>query len=274
MAVEMHLVPQFRVRMPPMIRHGKTHVSFRRPSIAFGELCHFSSSKWKLLEVHCDDSPKDGADDGLLRRHFDGFIAHEAVYDEQYWAAACLRAEAHWESLSYMRHVNTYKRKYAEQEFYALKRRCSGQDGNSLKCFCVIALAVKREEGSNGTALDSVVGTLDVSIRQLFHRETYPGEIYRPKTILARHEPLGAHRYAYIANVCVSTCARRQGVATNMIYLANDLATFAGIKKLYVHVNADNEGAQNLYLKAGFKVVRAVSAPLTGEARLLMSMEL
>ena len=26
------------------------------------------------------------------------------------------------------------------QEFYTLKRRCSGHDGNSLKCFCLVAV--------------------------------------------------------------------------------------------------------------------------------------
>lgn len=26
------------------------------------------------------------------------------------------------------------------QEFYALKRRCAGQDGNLLKCFCFVAV--------------------------------------------------------------------------------------------------------------------------------------
>lgn len=28
------------------------------------------------------------------------------------------------------------------QEFYALKRRCSGQDGNCLKCFCFVAVRI------------------------------------------------------------------------------------------------------------------------------------
>ncbi|RVW90726.1 hypothetical protein CK203_046435 [Vitis vinifera] len=84
---------------------------------------------------------------GLQRRNFGRFVAREAVLDEEYWVdlslslslspslppslpsslpplrpthlltAAWLRAEAHWESLSYMRHVDNYKRKYAEEAY-------------------------------------------------------------------------------------------------------------------------------------------------------------
>ncbi|XP_059625025.1 GCN5-related N-acetyltransferase 6, chloroplastic-like isoform X2 [Cornus florida] len=231
----------------------------------------------KTLEVHCDNSqinrhlavPKSDSSKspelcfnrlqltdqecyGLLRRNFGRFAAREAVLDEEYWTAAWLRAEAHWESLLYMRHIDSYKRKYAEQEFYALKRRCSGQDGNSLKCFCFVAVK-KEEKNIRRTVLNSVVGTLDLSIRQFLHGETYPGEVKRPTTVLASQEPFDAHKYAYIANVCVSKFARRQGIASNMLYLATDVATLAGTKELFVHVNAENNPAQELYKKTGFK---------------------
>ena len=33
-----------------------------------------------------------------------------------------------------------------------------------------------------------------------------------------------------------------------------DFCVLLGMKQLYVHVNADNKGAQELYSKAGFKV--------------------
>ncbi|PSR90098.1 Acyl-CoA N-acyltransferase protein [Actinidia chinensis var. chinensis] len=257
-----------------------------------------SHCRWKNLEFHCDNSqsiwqsavsrsdsskpPKlsfnrlqltDEECSGLQRRNFGRFISREAVLDEEYWTAAWLRAEAHWESLSYMRHVDSYKRKYAEQEFYALKRRCTGQDGNSLKCFCFVAVK-KEEKNIRRTVLNSVVGTLDLSIRQFLRGETYPGEIKRPSAILESHEPHDTHKYAYVANVCVLKFARRKGIALNMLYLATDVASLAGMKQLFVHVNADNLPAQELYKKTGFKIVEAASSPVSKDQMLLMNVEL
>ncbi|KAH9612009.1 hypothetical protein KSS87_004024 [Heliosperma pusillum] len=262
-------------------------------------------SRLKSLEVHCNNGqsvqrsaasasdnlrlpelsfnrlqPSDQECDGLLRRHFGRYLAREAFLDEEFWTAAWLRAEAHWESVSYMRHIDVHKRKFAEQEFYALKRRCSGLDGNSLRCFCLVA--VKREDkNARRTVLNSVVGTLDLSIRQFLQGETYPGEKKKSSAVLACQEPFGLHRYAYIANVCVPKFARRQRIASNMLHLAMDVATSAGtafplatsvifgvcfiiiqafkcmvqgMKQLFVHVNADNNAAQDLYSKTGFKV--------------------
>lgn len=42
------------------------------------------------------------------------------------------------------------------------------------------------------------------------------------------HDPFDTHKYAYISNVCVAKFARRQGIASNMLYLATDIATSAG----------------------------------------------
>lgn len=280
-------LPQFRVSLPyitcPVCKRFRVSASF---------------GGWKKLEAHCDNSESirhsaisksdssrlpelsfnrlqltDEEYCGLQRRNFGRFVAREAVLDEEYWTAAWLRAEAHWESLSYMRHVDNYKRKYAEEEFYALKRRCAGQDGNLLKCFCFVAVK-KEEKNIRRTVLNSVVGTLDLSIRQYLRGETYPGEIKRLSSVLASPEPFDAHKYAYIANVCVSKFARRQGIALNMLSLANDVASSAGMKQLFVHVNADNKPAQELYKRTGFKILEASSSPLSKDQRLLMSMEL
>ncbi|CAA7398314.1 unnamed protein product [Spirodela intermedia] len=204
-----------------------------------------------------------------LKRAFGRFVAREAVIDEEYWTASWLRAEAHWDPMSYMRHVDNYKRKYAEEEFNALKRRCAGREGNSLKCLCIVS--VKKEDPNiRRTVLNSVVGTLDLSIRLLLHGEKFPGEIKKPCSILATHD---TQRYAYIANVCVSKFARRQGIASNMLYLATDMAVSAGMKQLFVHVHADNTSAQELYRKIGFEVVGA-SPPASEDPRFLMCMEL
>ncbi|XP_030522348.1 uncharacterized protein LOC115735299 isoform X1 [Rhodamnia argentea] len=235
---------------------SKGDVSSRMPQLSFNRL--------QLSDEECS---------GLLKRSFGRFVAREAVLDEEYWTAAWLRAEAHWESLSYMRHIDNYKRTYAEQEFYSLKRRCLGQDGNSLKCFCFVTVK-KEDKNVRRTVLSSVVGTLDLSIRQYMQGETYPGELKRCSTVFANQEPFDAHKYAYIANVCVSKFARCQGIASNMICLATDIANLAGLKQLYVHVNADNVAAQKLYKKTGFKIVEAASSPTSKDQRLLMSLEL
>ncbi|KAL3621856.1 hypothetical protein CASFOL_034342 [Castilleja foliolosa] len=68
----------------------------------------------------------------------------------------------------------------------------------------------------------------------------------RLSAVFASQEPFGTHKYSYIANVCVAKYARRQGIASNMLYLATDVALTSGMKQLFVHVNADNKPAQDL----------------------------
>ncbi|XP_058107533.1 GCN5-related N-acetyltransferase 6, chloroplastic-like isoform X3 [Magnolia sinica] len=277
-------VPRFHVSPPRLTqvvvgrRKCNPVLCVSKVSSSFGETFPVSHRRWKVIEVQCNDSssihqssishgstsrlpelsfdrlqPSDQELCGGQRRVFGRFVARGAALDEEYWTAAWLRAEAHWESLSYMRHVDNYKRKYAEKEFYALKHRCSGRDGNCLKCFCIVAVK-KEEENVRRSVLNSVVGTLDVSVRQFLQGETFPGEVKRASGVLVNHEANDAHRYAYIANVCVAKYARRRGIATNMLHLATDVAISAGMKQLFVHVNADNKPAQELYRKTGFEV--------------------
>ncbi|KAK9279220.1 hypothetical protein L1049_012898 [Liquidambar formosana] len=133
-------VPQFRVGLPQITRLLAKRAKRLTVSSSFGETFPVSYSRRKTLEVHCDNSQSiqhsalsrgdssrlselsfnrlqlsDQDYCGLQSRNFGRFIAREAVLDEEYWTAAWLRAEAHWESLSYMRHIDSYKRKYAEQ---------------------------------------------------------------------------------------------------------------------------------------------------------------
>ncbi|PIN16918.1 Peptide alpha-N-acetyltransferase [Handroanthus impetiginosus] len=254
--------------------------------------------RWKNLEVHCNDdqsirhsgfSKKEGSKlpelsfdrlqlteqeySGFQRRTFGHFVARQAILDEEYWTAAWLRAEAHWESLHYIRHVDSHKMRYAEEEFLALKRRCSRRVGNSLSCFCFVAVK-KEDKNVRRTVLKSIVGTLDLSIRQFVQGETYPGEIKRLSPVLASQEPFDAHKYAYVANVCVAKYARRQGIASNMLHLATDAATAAGVRQMFVHVNADNKPGQDLYRKVGFKVVERAPPPTSEDQKILMSMDL
>ncbi|KZV44444.1 hypothetical protein F511_19345 [Dorcoceras hygrometricum] len=350
MELKSNLLPEFKVQQPESTSLISSKKRDSTPVLGMFTRETFPTQyyRWKHLEVHCNNDQNirnlglsknetsrlpelsfdrlqltDQECSGLLRRNFGRFVARGAILDEEYWTAAWLRAEAHWESLSYMRHVDSYKRKYAEQaslyrlEFYALKRRCFGQEGKSLNCFCLVAdqtlaalpkaiagdylmikhgsfcicssyieaqnyreclftMQVKKEEKTvRRTVLNSIVGTLDLSIRQFVHGETYPEDIKRYSAVLANQEPLGMHKYAYIANVCVAKFARRQGIASNMIYLATDVAIVSGLKQLFVHVNADNRPAQDLYRKTGFKqVVEAALSPISRDQRILMSMDL
>uniref|UniRef100_M1A0A6 Uncharacterized protein n=1 Tax=Solanum tuberosum TaxID=4113 RepID=M1A0A6_SOLTU len=136
-------LPQFKIQQPQFTcvfsKQGK-YESLVVVDIFSREAFPVSYDRWKNIEVHCNKdqrirhsplSKQDNAklpelafnrlqqtDDGysgLQRRTFGRFIAREVVLDEEYWTAAWLRAEAHWESVSYMRHVDAYKRKYAEQ---------------------------------------------------------------------------------------------------------------------------------------------------------------
>nr|GMD17668.1 Peptide alpha-N-acetyltransferase [Ipomoea batatas] len=95
-------------------------------------------------------------------------------------------------------------------------------------------------------------------------------EVKRQSGVFA---PFDVHRYAYIANVSVAKYARRQGIASNMLYLAADVAMSEGMKKLFVHVNEKNKIALDLYRKVGFEVVKAASSHVSSEQKLLMSME-
>ncbi|KAH7519294.1 hypothetical protein FEM48_Zijuj08G0020700 [Ziziphus jujuba var. spinosa] len=182
---------------------------------------------------------------------FGQFVAREAMLDEEYWTAAWLRAESHWENQINDRYADNHKRKFAEQEFNAIKRRNRGQIGQ--KCTCVVTVK-KETKNVKRTVLKSIVGTLDLSLQYLLHGETFPGERVKARLFrsINRTPP---NRYGYIANLCVAKSARRQGIASNMLHFALESAISDGIERVYVHVHRDNAPAQELYRKMGFEVI-------------------
>ncbi|KAL0908899.1 hypothetical protein M5K25_023411 [Dendrobium thyrsiflorum] len=199
------------------------------------------------------------------RRVFGRYIAREAMLDEEFWTAAWLRAESRWEDQPGDRFLQFNKRKFADQEFHAIKRRCIGKYAED--CTCVIA--VKKEEfGVKRTVLSSIVGTLDFSLRQLLCGQTFPGE--RSKApfscgIFRSDLP----RYGYIANLCVAKYARRQGIASNMLLLAVDAARSSGVHQVFVNVHKDNITAQKLYERIGFQIFERAT-PQTEEEKLYL----
>ncbi|XP_009102344.1 uncharacterized protein LOC103828498 [Brassica rapa] len=185
------------------------------------------------------------------RLDFGKFVAREAILDEEYWTAAWLRAESHWEDRANERYVDNFKRKFAEQEFNAIKRRCKGLQGQ--KCSCIVAVK-KEEKHIKRSVIKSVVGTLDLNIRFFLQGETFPGEKVKSQLFCTINRE-GSNRYGYIANLCVAKSARRQGIACNMLRFAVESARSNGVEQVYVHVHRNNLVAQELYQKTGFEVV-------------------
>jgi len=66
------------------------------------------------------------------------------------------------------------------------------------------------------------------------------------------HVSAGAR--AYVFNVAVADAARRRGVASQMLAGVAEAARGMGVRRLYVHVEARNEGAKRLYASQGFEV--------------------
>uniref|UniRef100_A0ACD5WSJ2 Uncharacterized protein n=1 Tax=Avena sativa TaxID=4498 RepID=A0ACD5WSJ2_AVESA len=183
------------------------------------------------------------------KRYFGRYVAREAIMDEEYWIAAWLRAENHYEDQSGDRYVESFKRKYASQEFHALKKRCGKQVGEKYTCF----VAVKNDDLTR-TVLNSVVGTLDVCVRHPLHGEKYPADPGNSPFYSRIYQP-DQPKFAYITNVCVAKYARRQGIASNMLLLAIDAARLDGAESIYIHVHKDNLPARKLYDHIGFKMV-------------------
>ncbi|KAH7287221.1 hypothetical protein KP509_32G044600 [Ceratopteris richardii] len=203
---------------------------------------------------------------------YGNYIVQEAVLDEEFWAAAWLRAEIYAEGQTYFRYIDSYRKKFAEQEFSALKRRCSEKPGQSMKCICLLAVASEGIQDDIGmisqlTLRDRVIGTLDVSVRQLVRGEAFSKEVVTASLFtFMEHE----RKCGYIANVCVARSARRQGVASNLLEVAIKAAKSWKLKDLYVHVANDNTAARCLYMKTGFQVVEETAAPLRQEQLLYM----
>ncbi|RWW15616.1 hypothetical protein GW17_00020539 [Ensete ventricosum] len=204
------------------------------------------------------------------RRAFGRFVAREALLDEELWTAAWLRAETHWEDRSDVRYVDTYKRQFADQEFNALKKRCSRQ--HAEKCVCLVAIR-NDEKNVKRTVLKSIVGTLDLSIRHLLCGETFPGECLKPpasSNFYRADQP----KYAYVANLCVAKHARRQGIATNLLLLAIDAAISYGTNRIFVHVHKNNAGAHKLYDRVGFQMVRKAVPHLLADDKYLLCLKI
>ncbi|KAL4284483.1 hypothetical protein GQ457_16G002450 [Hibiscus cannabinus] len=209
--------------------------------------------------------PSDQELDQDHRLEFGRFVAREAVLDEEFWTAAWLRAETHWEDRPGERYVDNFKRQFAEQEFNAIKRRYSGQHGQTYTCVVTVR---KEERNVKRTVLKSVVGTLDFSIRHLLHGESFPGE--REKHMFCSISRTNLNKYVYVSNLCVAKSARRQSIASNMLYFVIQSARSKGVEPVYVHVHRNNEPALELYEKIGFEMVEMANSQLLKQEMYLL----
>ncbi|KAL8119896.1 hypothetical protein AgCh_017133 [Apium graveolens] len=265
----------------PSQKGNKENTSLNTPK---GLVSGPETAKMSNLQFDRLQPPKEACREDS-RLDFGKFTAREAVLDEEYWTAAWLRAESHWEDKAGDRYVENYKRKFTEQEFNSIKRNCKSQIGHKSTCI----LAVKNEP--RNVILKNVVGTLDLSMRRLLHGETFPAE--RVKIPLFCSIKKEGSRYGYISNLCVAKSARRQGIASNMLSFAiksakyngetvkfshkkisrnfpTDQIRMTGAEQVFVHVHRNNKPAQLLYQKMGFEVVEIASSQLSAEQTYLL----
>lgn len=78
---------------------------------------------------------------------------------------------------------------------------------------------------------------------------TKPAEVFR---LPSEDACIPACHDAYIFNLCVSPAYRRQGVATELLARAHDIAERKGISKCFLHVDFGNDAAQKLYEANGY----------------------
>ncbi len=79
-------------------------------------------------------------------------------------------------------------------------------------------------------------------------------------------------KYLYLSNLAVQAEYRRQGVAQMLLQLSERIVLDWGFSDLYLHVLESNHAARKLYWKAGYRVRRIETNPLSlmlGQSRQL-----
>ncbi|XP_022728956.1 uncharacterized protein LOC111284538 isoform X2 [Durio zibethinus] len=220
------LSPTMKMDSKSMERVKKEELSIQlqTPSIPQLENSRPSNLRFDRLQPSDQELNQDN------RLEFGKFVAREAVLDEEFWTAAWLRAESHWEDRLGERYVDNFKRKFAEQEFNAIKGRYKGQQGQTYAC-----VVTERE-----------------------------------KHLFCSINRTHMNKYIYVSNLCVAKSARRQGIARNMLNFAFESARSSGVELVYVHVNRNNGPALELYQNIGFEMVEIASSQLSKQQMYLL----
>ncbi|MGI0482549.1 GNAT family N-acetyltransferase [Geminocystis sp. CENA526] len=100
--------------------------------------------------------------------------------------------------------------------------------------YCILA---ERHFSHSSSHHSQIVGTVELSLRTVYNWG-------------------GRKKYPYIANLAVSKNHRRQGVASQLLCKCEKIAKYLGFNELYLHVLANNNIGQHLYLSNGYTVVQ------------------
>ncbi|KAK9828182.1 hypothetical protein WJX74_002235 [Apatococcus lobatus] len=161
-----------------------------------------------------------------------------------------------------------HRRMMADNEWDSIEDKVHGKDV-AFKGLTVVPImaTLKLEEGMPASLADALateiglqyqipessgytawcVGSLDLNIGARLPSEEVTG-------CLPGNELEAQRSRAYLSNVCVTPCMRKQGIAQDLIQHAKGEARGRGVAFLYVHVVPSNEAARNLYLASGFSV--------------------
>ncbi|KAI4344358.1 hypothetical protein L6164_011592 [Bauhinia variegata] len=179
----------------------------------------------------------------------------ESFYEDELWAAACLRIRSFHDFKPDTFGVQDHMRYLAEREFEALKERVSGKRAGFRRVSCInaslpLSHISSLSEDLCTTCKFSVNGEDRVVVATLDLNQclSLPDEIAGKKP-----EGIGADiPRAYLSNVCVAKELHRNGLGNAVIGKSKIVARDWGITDLYVHVAIDNEPARKLYIKSGF----------------------
>ncbi|KAE8657993.1 Ankyrin repeat-containing-like protein [Hibiscus syriacus] len=154
---------------------------------------------------------------------------------------------------SNLRYVDNFKRQFAEQEFNAIKRRYRGQQGQTYTC-------CHDENLNNSSMSDSQVRKEERNVKRT----------EREKHMFCSISRTNLNKYVYVSNLCVAKSARRQSIASNMLYFVVESARSKGVEPVYVHVHRNNEPALELYQKIGFEMVEMANSLLLKQQMYLL----
>lgn len=96
--------------------------------------------------------------------------------------------------------------------------------------YCIVA-----EKKIAHESKQKIIGSVELSLRTVFGWQ-------------------GRKKYPYISNLAVSKNYRRQGVASQLLSKCEQITRYLGFNQLYLHVLADNNIGQQLYLHNGYTI--------------------
>jgi ribosomal protein S18 acetylase RimI-like enzyme len=165
--------------------------------------------------------------------------------------AAQIRADCFYEAMVPMpRFAASLAKKMAGEEYRGLLQRTAIQTDGRLRCICLVAVSPDAH----------VCGSLDLRLPAEASGCHPPG--------VPEDDPGGA----FLVNVAVHRRFRGQGVGRTLISGAiRTAAQRVMAKRLYTHVDCDNDAAWRLYQQHGFDIHDDAACSLPGGRLILVS---